>query len=94
MPDGAVTLTSTVPGTPGGATAVICVAESTLKLVAAVVPKVTAVAPVRFSPVIVTAVPPAAGPFFGKSFLMIGAAARPPGSFWRCRCWSRRRRRR
>ena len=77
VPEGAVTLTSTAPGMLGGATAVIWVAESTLKLVASVAPKETAVAPVRSSPVIVTAVPPAAGPFLGESFLMLGVGAAP-----------------
>ncbi len=45
--------------------AVIWVAESTVNEVAAVAPKVTAVAPVKPVPVIVTEVPPACGPLFG-----------------------------
>src|SRR6202021_1098805 len=45
-----VTLTSTVP-VPAGEVAVIWVAEVTVKLVAAVAPNVTAVAPVKLVPV-------------------------------------------
>src|SRR5689334_16261595 len=48
--------TSTVP-TPAGDTAVICVAETTMTLVAGAPSKVTAVASVRLVPVIVTGVP-------------------------------------
>ena len=51
---GVVTVTLTVPGEPAGLIAVIDVAEVTRKVVAAVDPKVTPVAPVRFVPVIVT----------------------------------------
>ena len=51
---------------PAGEVAVIEVAELTVKLVALVVPNFTAVAPVRFVPVIVTAVPPGAGPDVGE----------------------------
>ncbi len=61
MPPGPVTVTSTVP-VPGGLTTVICVAETTSRLVAGVVPKSTSVAPVKPVPVIVTGVPPPNGP--------------------------------
>ena len=57
---GVTTVTSTTP-VPAGLVAVICVAELTTTLVAAVVPKFTAVAPVKSVPVIVTVVPPADG---------------------------------
>jgi hypothetical protein len=61
VPLGVVTVTSTVP-VPAGETAVIEVSEMTLKLVALVEPNLTALAPVRLVPVMVTEVPPAAGP--------------------------------
>ena len=49
------------------------VGETTLKL-ALVAPNLTAVAPVKFVPVIVTGVPPAAGPSLAESFVIVGAA--------------------
>ena len=63
VPSGVVTVTSTVP-VPGGAVAVIEVAESAV-IVAGVEPKSTEVAPDRSVPVIVTLVPPAGGPVDG-----------------------------
>ncbi len=48
-----------------GEVAVIWVSETTVKLVAAVAPKATAVAPVKPVPVMVTVVPPAVGPEVG-----------------------------
>nr|MCA1071699.1 hypothetical protein [Delftia acidovorans] len=68
-----VTRTSTVP-VPAGAMAVIWVALLTVKPVAAVAPKVTAVAPDRLVPVIVTMVPPLAGPAVGEMDDTVGAA--------------------
>ena len=53
MPPGVVTVTSTVP-VPAGLSAVIVVPLTTVTSVAAVVPKSTAVAPVKPVPVIVT----------------------------------------
>src|SRR5450830_673706 len=73
VPPGVVILTSTVP-VPAGAVAVICVALTTVKPVAAVAPKVTAVAPTRFAPLMVTLMPPAAGPDVGEILLTVGAA--------------------
>ena len=67
------TVTSTTP-VPAGLVAVICVAELTVKLLAATVPEFTAVAPVRSVPVIVTVVPPAAGPGVGLMPVTLGAA--------------------
>jgi hypothetical protein len=69
-PTDVVTTTPTVP-LPAGATAVICVDETTLKLLAAVLPNVTAVAPVKFAPVMVTEVP--LDPLVGLRLLIVGA---------------------
>ncbi|MNM52519.1 hypothetical protein D3C81_635980 [compost metagenome] len=71
MPPVVVTRTSTVP-VPAGAVAVICVALLTVKPVAAVAPNVTAVAPVKRVPVMMTEVPPAAGPAVGDRLLTVG----------------------
>jgi hypothetical protein len=73
VPPGLVTRRSTVPA-PAGDVAVIDVAELTVKLVAAVAPKVTAVAPVNPVPVTVTTVPPAVGPAVGEIEVTVGAA--------------------
>ena len=75
MPPGVVTVTSTTPAACAGAVDVIVVALTTLKPVAAVLPNLTAVAPVKFVPVIVTEVPPASGPDVGLSPDTVGAAA-------------------
>ena len=64
MPPSVVTVTSTAP-LPAGAVAVIEVALLTVYEVAAVVPNVTAVAAVKYLPVMVTLVPPASGPAVG-----------------------------
>ena len=66
-----VTRISTVP-LPAGATAEIEVAELTVKLVAAAAPKVTAVAPEKPEPVMVTVVPPATGPDVGEIEVTVG----------------------
>lgn len=55
----AVVTYSVVEPLPAGITAVICVVEFTVKLLAALPPNRTEVAPVKFVPVIVTEVPPA-----------------------------------
>ena len=65
MPAGAVTVTSTGPADPAGEVAVMEESEFTMKLVAGVEPKLTAVAPVKRVPVMVTLVPPAVGPELG-----------------------------
>ena len=57
VPPAVVTVTPTIP-VPAGAVAVILVLETTVKLVAGVEPKVTAVAPVKLVPVMVMVVPP------------------------------------
>jgi len=59
-----VTVTSVVPPPEAGAVTVITVAETDL-MVAAIVPKFTAVAPENPEPVTVTVVPPLVGPVFG-----------------------------
>ena len=63
-----------MPAAPAGLVAVICVAEMTVTLVAAIVPKSTFVALARFVPVIVTVVPPAEGPAAGLTPVTVGAA--------------------
>ena len=70
---GVVTVTSTVP-VPAGDVAVMDVAETTVTLVAAVVPKSTAVAPVKLAPVMVTSVVPAVGPASGATLVTVGTA--------------------
>jgi hypothetical protein len=65
VPPGVDTVTSTVP-VPGGETAVTEVEELTVKLVALVDPNLTSLADPSLVPVIVTTVPPAAGPLEGS----------------------------
>ena len=73
VPCAVVTVTSTVLTLVDvGDMAVIAVALATVKLVAGVLPKRTLVAPVKFVPVIVTAVPPAAGPLAGNTEVTVG----------------------
>jgi hypothetical protein len=74
VPPAVVTVTSTAPADPAGAVAVMEVAELTVKPVAATVPNLTAVAPVKPVPVTVTDVPPAAGPELGLIAVTVGAA--------------------
>jgi len=73
VPPGVSTVTSTTP-VPAGLVAVICVAELTVKVLAATVPNFTAVAPVRFEPAIVTVVPPVTGPCNGLIPATLGGA--------------------
>jgi hypothetical protein len=83
IPPGVVT--ETLPLAPAATTAVMDVAETTVKLAAAVPPKLTAVAPVKFVPVIVTVTPLAA--LVGAKLVTVGAGinvkparvAVPPG---------------
>ena len=72
VPPGVVTVTSTVP-LPAGEVTVIWVSELTVG-VAEVLPKWTTVAPVKLVPVIVTMVPPDAGPEPGEIPVTVGAA--------------------
>jgi hypothetical protein len=76
MPSGVVTKTSTCPGvTLAGEVAVISVLLTTEKLFAAVPPKVTPVAPVKFVPVMVIVVPVESGPYVGEMLVTVGAPA-------------------
>jgi hypothetical protein len=72
VPPGAITVTSTMP-LPAGLTALIEVGERIWKLAADAVPNVTAVVPAKPVPVIVTAVPPAAGPPVGVNDVTTGS---------------------
>jgi hypothetical protein len=55
VPPAVVTVMFTVvPAMPAGSVAVVCMADTTVKLIAAVLRKVTRVAPVKLVPVIVT----------------------------------------
>ena len=67
-------MTFTTP-VPAGLSAVIVVSFTTVRLVAAVVPKSTAVAPVKPMPVSVTNVPPATCPLVGLRLVTAGVAA-------------------
>src|SRR2546427_11174367 len=68
VPFGVVTVTSTVVlGVPAGAVTVICVALLGVRPVAATVPNLTDVAPVKLVPEMTTELPPPAGPVVGLS---------------------------
>jgi hypothetical protein len=73
-PNGVVTTTLTAPETCAGATTVNDVAEDTDSAVPATPPKDTDVVPARLVPVMVTVVPPAAGPDDGDTFVIAGGA--------------------
>jgi hypothetical protein len=75
VPPGVVTATSTVPVAPAGDVVVIDVADTTVNGTAEAVPNLTAVAPVKFVPVIVTAVPPAVEPPVGDTAVTVGTPA-------------------
>jgi hypothetical protein len=66
VPPAVVTVTSTVPATWAGDVAVICESEITVNEGTAAVPNVTADAPVKPVPVMVTEVPPAVNPPAGE----------------------------
>ena len=67
-----VTVTLPVPAPAAAVTAVIWVAELTVKLVGAVPAIETAVAPVNPVPVMVTEVPPVVGPDEGLTPVTVG----------------------
>lgn len=71
-PFGVVTVTSLSPAVPAGVVAIIEVAEATTKLGDATAPTVTLVAPVKFVPVKVSAVPPVMGPLPGATPESVG----------------------
>ena len=75
VPPGVVTTTLAVPAAWAGAVTVIEVGLFTTRLVAAVPPMVTPVAPVKLVPVMVMLVPPAIGPLVGEILVTVGAAA-------------------
>ena len=70
-----MTCTSTTPAAAAGSTAVIWVAEFTVKLAAAMPPKETPLAPVKPVPVMTTEVPPRAEPLAGLRLVTAGGAA-------------------
>ena len=74
VPPAVVTRTSAVPDRCSGVTAVMLVDEFTVKLVAATPPNVTAVAPVKLVPVMVTVEPPVVVAVPGVTLLTAGAA--------------------
>jgi hypothetical protein len=71
VPPGVVTVTSSVP-VPAGDFTVIWLSFTTTRLVADVLSNFTDVAPVKPDPVIVTEVPPAAGPVAGEMAVTVG----------------------
>ena len=71
MPPVVVTVTSTVP-VPAGAVTLTEVAVLAVSPVASAAPKFTAVAPLRFDPVMVTTVPLPTGPAAGDSWATVG----------------------
>ena len=74
VPLGVVTVISLMPATPGGAVVTMAPSFMTVK-VAAVPAKLTALAPVKLAPVMVTMVPPTTLPVLGKTALTEGAEA-------------------
>ena len=72
-PPDVVTTTSCAPAVPAGVTAVMEVALTTTTLVAALPPMVTLLAPNKFVPVIVNAVPPRVDPEAGLTLKIVGA---------------------
>ena len=74
VPPAVVTATSYAPAVAAGVMAVIWVALATVTDVAAVEPNITADAPVKFVPVMITLVPPAIGPLLGVTDVIVGAA--------------------
>ena len=74
VPPAVVTATPFAPAAPAGVTAVIDVSLTTTTLVAGLTPTVTLLAPVKFVPVIVMAVPPVVNPTFGLTEEIVGAA--------------------
>ena len=75
FPPSVVTLTDTVPTDPDGVVAAIDVLLMTVKEITATTPIVTAVAPVKPVPVIVTEVPPSRGPLAGETPVTVGIGA-------------------
>ena len=76
VPPGPVRTTFTWP-TPGGATAVIWVSLSMVKLTAGVVPNLTEVTPLKLQPVMVTVVSPVGLPWVGLMDVIAGLVPPP-----------------
>jgi hypothetical protein len=74
VPPGVVTDTLFAPAVADGVIAVIVVSLTTTTPVADAVPNFTDVAPVKLVPLIVTAVPPAVGPWFGEIVEIAGGS--------------------
>ncbi len=70
-----VTATLRAPAAPSGVMAVIDVSDTTTTSVAGLPPTVTMLAPVKFAPVIVIAVPPKVDPELGLTLVIVGAGA-------------------
>ncbi len=70
-----LTVTSTVPSLPAGATAVSVVADWTFTDVPAFEPKWTVARETKLVPVIVTVFPPAVGPPLGLTPVTVGVAS-------------------
>jgi hypothetical protein len=74
VPDGVVTVTSTVPPACGGATAVNSLDDATVTLELATEPKSTVVEPsTKLAPATVTEVPPTESPDDGDTLVTLGA---------------------
>jgi hypothetical protein len=74
-PPSLVTTTFSAPAVFSGVVAEILVVELTVNVMALVPPNVTAVAPVKFVPVMVTTVPPANFPAEGEIEVIVGGEA-------------------
>ena len=74
VPPMAVTVMSTVPAEPAGATAVMEVAELTMTLAAGVRPNRTVAPGANWVPVRATDVPPASGPAAGFTAVTVGTS--------------------
>jgi hypothetical protein len=72
---GLVTITLLAPVVPDGVAAVILVALTTVTPVATVPPMVTVAPLIKPVPVMVTLVPPVAGPLLGEIEITVGAAS-------------------
>lgn len=71
-----MTTTEAAPAVPGGVIAFIVVADRAVKELAALPANVTAVAPLRFEPLMVTVFPPDSGPdAAGVSPVIVGVGA-------------------
>jgi hypothetical protein len=74
LPSASLTVTSTVPPLPAGATAVSVVEDCTLTEDAALTPNATLAPGTKFVPVMVTVFPPAMGPIVGSTALTEGGS--------------------